>query len=83
MLYAGQHDLKLCAGILGRTSVAWRRMSSHPERFLLDFFFRFDVFFFGTFLSFLRAFDRPIAIACLRLFTRPPRPPRPLSAVPF
>jgi len=60
-------------------------MSPHRERFLLDVFFElflFDVFF-GTFLPFLRAFDRPIAIACLRLFTRPPRPPRPLLAVPF
>ena len=43
---------------------------------------RFDAFF-GTFLPFLRAFDSPIAIACLRLLTRPPRPPRPLFAVPF
>src|SRR5690348_7083040 len=31
--------------------------------------------FFGTFLPFLRAFDRPMAMACLRLFTLPPRPP--------
>jgi hypothetical protein len=36
--------------------------------------------FCGTFLPFLRAFDRPMAIACLRLFTLPARPP--LRAVP-
>src|ERR1700747_343401 len=40
-------------------------------------------FFLGTFLPFLRAFDSPIAIACLRLLTFPPLPPRPLFAVPF
>jgi hypothetical protein len=37
----------------------------------------------GTFLPSLRAFDRPIAMACWRLFTLPPLPPRPLFAVPF
>src|SRR6185437_147691 len=36
----------------------------------------------GTFLPFLRAFDKPIAMACLRLSTLPPLPPRPLRAVP-
>jgi hypothetical protein len=35
--------------------------------------------FRGTRLPFFRAFERPIAIACLRLFTLPPRP---LLAVP-
>jgi hypothetical protein len=39
-------------------------------------------FFFGTFFPFLRASDNAIAIACLRLWTLPPRPPRPLLAVP-
>jgi hypothetical protein len=34
----------------------------------------YDAFFFGTFLPFLRALDRPIAIACFRLLTRPPLP---------
>lgn len=34
-------------------------------------------FFFGTFAPFLRASDKPIAIACLRLFTFPPLPPLP------
>src|ERR1700758_2605258 len=42
-----------------------------------------QLFFFGTRLPFLRALERPIAIACLRLFTLPPLPPRPLFAVPF
>jgi len=37
----------------------------------------------GTFAPFFRASDRPIAIACLRLFTVPPLPPRPLFRVPF
>src|SRR5690348_3893782 len=37
----------------------------------------------GTFAPFFRASERPIAIACLRLFTFPPFPPRPLLSVPF
>jgi hypothetical protein len=36
----------------------------------------------GTFFPFLRASESPIAIACLRLFTLPPFPPRPLRSVP-
>src|SRR5438874_4169437 len=36
----------------------------------------------GTFAPFCRASERPIAIACLRLVTRPPLPPRPLFSVP-
>ena len=36
----------------------------------------------GTRLPFRRAFDNPIAIACLRLFTLPALPPLPLRAVP-
>ena len=39
-------------------------------------------FFVGTFLPFLRALDKPMAIACLRLLTLPPLPPLPLLAVP-
>jgi hypothetical protein len=39
--------------------------------------------FFGTFLPFLRASDRPMAIACFRLLTVPPLPPLPLLSVPF
>src|SRR4051812_41195645 len=45
-----------------------------------DFFFR-PPRFFGTFAPDLRASDRPIAIACLRLFTFLPL--RPLFSVPF
>jgi len=37
----------------------------------------------GTFAPLARASDRPIAIACLRLFTFPPFPPGPLRSVPF
>src|SRR6266536_5216385 len=40
-------------------------------------------FFFGTLLPFLRALESAMAIACLRLFTRPPFPPLPLFAVPL
>jgi hypothetical protein len=47
------------------------------ERFFLPLFFR------GTFAPFFRASDSPMAIACLRLFTLPPLPPRPLLSVPF
>src|ERR1700685_2967722 len=39
---------------------------------------RAGYFFFGTFLPFLRALARPMAMACLRLFTLPPLPPLPL-----
>ena len=37
----------------------------------------------GTFAPFFRASESPMAIACLRLFTVPPFPPRPLFSVPF
>jgi hypothetical protein len=40
-------------------------------------------FFSGTFLPFLRASERPMAMACFRLFTVPPFPPLPLLRVPF
>src|ERR1700716_3193433 len=49
-------------------------------------FFDFDLLLLlrlGTFLPFLRASERPMAIACLRLFTVPPLPPLPLFSVPF
>ncbi|HEU5171247.1 MAG TPA: hypothetical protein VFU46_11955 [Gemmatimonadales bacterium] len=36
----------------------------------------------GTLAPFFRASESPIAIACLRLFTLPPLPPRPLRSVP-
>jgi hypothetical protein len=37
----------------------------------------------GTFAPFSRASDKPIATACLRLFTTPPRPDFPRRSVPF
>jgi hypothetical protein len=37
----------------------------------------------GTLAPFFRASESPIAMACLRLFTFPPFPPRPLRNVPF
>src|SRR5271156_2233522 len=39
-------------------------------------------FFRGTLAPFLRASESPIAIACLRLVTRPPLPPLPERSVP-
>jgi hypothetical protein len=58
---------------------------------LYDFFrerlraelFRRPPFLGGTFAPFFRASDKPIAIACSRLFTLPPRPALPLRKVPF
>jgi hypothetical protein len=38
----------------------------------LDFFRPDEDFFRGTLAPFFRASDKPIAIACLRLFTLPP-----------
>jgi len=38
----------------------------------LDFPRRDDDFFLGTLAPFFRASERPMAIACLRLFTLPP-----------
>jgi hypothetical protein len=40
-------------------------------------------FFRGTLAPFLRASERPIAIACLRLFTLLPLPPFPDRSVPL
>jgi hypothetical protein len=37
----------------------------------------------GTLAPFFRASERPIAIACSRLFTLPPRPPFPIRSVPL
>ena len=42
----------------------------------------YAAFFLGTLAPFLRASDRPIAIACFRLFTFPPFPPRPERRLP-
>ena len=56
-----------------------------------SYYFRLEVvrfrdeeerFFDGTFAPFLRASERPIAIACLRLFTFPPCPDFPRVRVP-
>ena len=41
-----------------------------------------EVDFRGTLLPFLRALESPMAMACSRLLTLPPFPPRPLFAVP-
>jgi hypothetical protein len=72
------------------SGLEWRHPGLPDGAKLQDFFFAFFflvffVFFafFGTFLPFLRASDRPIAIACLRLFTVPPLPPLPLLSLPF
>jgi len=46
-------------------------------------FFRRDEVFLGTLAPFFLASDRPIAIACLRLFTLPPWPDFPRLSVPF
>ena len=40
-------------------------------------------FFRGTLAPFLRASESPMAMACLRLFTRPPLPPLPERSVPL
>src|ERR1700758_928934 len=45
-------------------------------------YFDYAAFFLGTLAPFLRASERPIAIACLRLFTVPPLPWRPDLRVP-
>ena len=51
------------------------------ERFMDDRFLE-ELFFRGTFAPFFRASERPMAIACLRLFTVPPLPPGPDLSVP-
>jgi hypothetical protein len=51
-----------------------------PRRLELERFDEDDDFRRGTFAPFSRASLRPIAIACFRLFTRPPDP---LFSVPF
>jgi hypothetical protein len=42
----------------------------------------YAAFFLGTRAPFFRASDNPMAIACFRLFTVPPLPPRPDFNVP-
>jgi hypothetical protein len=65
---------------------ASRSTSSLIFRLVPDFVLQVHrAYFFdlrGTFLPFLRASESPIAIACLRLFTFPPRPPLPRFKVP-
>jgi hypothetical protein len=51
-----------------RRQAGGRRRSGAPQ----DFARELDDFFFGTLAPFFRASDSPIAMACLRLFTRPP-----------
>jgi hypothetical protein len=53
------------------------------ERLLERVLVRLLVRLRGTFAPFSRASESPIAIACLRLFTVPPLPPRPRLSVPF
>src|SRR5512138_2224096 len=53
----------------------------HDERFRDDRL-RDELRLRGTFAPFLRASERPIAIACLRLFTLPPWPLLPRLSVP-
>jgi len=42
----------------------------------------YEAFLRGTLAPFFRASERPIAMACFRLFTRPPLPPLPDLSVP-
>jgi hypothetical protein len=75
-------------GILGVQEVyirAFQHLASFRRQSALGTWLtriRHDAAFRGTRLPFLRAFESPIAIACLRLFTFPPLPPLPLLAVP-
>src|SRR4051812_42211684 len=57
-------------------------MTERPERSRLRSTEVRPYFFLGTFFPFLRALERPMAMACLRLFTLPPFPPLPLFAFP-
>ena len=52
------------------------------DALLRELLFR-DPLLRGTFAPFFRASERPMAIACFRLFTVPPLPPGPLLSVPF
>src|SRR6478672_8194969 len=61
--------------------IEWRALLTALRRLLQTRFLA--LFFRGTFAPFLRASDRPMAIACFRLFTFPPLPPGPLLSVPF
>ena len=60
----------ICIEVRARTLVSPASTSTYPSYF--DFF----VFRLGTFFPCFRASERPIAIACFRLLTAPPLPPR-------
>src|ERR1700687_6176132 len=64
-------------GILFRIAHMRFRSRSH-----FDGSGRQAAFFLGTLAPFLRASERPIAIACFRLVTLPPLPPLPDRRVP-
>jgi hypothetical protein len=69
---------------LARSSRGTRR-SSPPDRegtSVRSFLVQLEFLRRGTLAPFFRASDSPIAIACFRLFTRPPLPPRPDRSVP-
>jgi len=61
------------------TPVTWLRASTISSR-MPDFY---DCATFGTLAPSFLASERPIAIACSRLFTMPPLPPFPERRVPF
>jgi hypothetical protein len=66
------------AGEIALLEIA-RGYEDHPGAMLIVAGQRFRR---GTFLPFFLALESAMAIACLRLFTLPARPPRPLLAVP-
>jgi len=84
-------NVDLCEMVPGAARPHQRRDFFFAAFFLAIFFFAtfffatffFTVFGFGTFLPFLRASERAMAIACFLLFTVPPLPPLPLFSVPF
>lgn len=77
----------------GRNEISWSRGGGRT-RLAREGFWSINVptlavsqspyaaFFLGTLAPFLRASDRPIAIACFLLFTLPPLPLRPERRVP-
>src|SRR5438270_14047256 len=78
---------RVCNGISWRCGGGWTRLASQgfcsinlPT--LAVSYNPYAAFFLGTLAPFLRASDRPIAIACFLLFTLPPLPLRPERSVP-
>src|SRR5215210_8903367 len=57
-------------------------MASYDFARFRDELFRRALFLAGTFAPFFRASDKPIAMACSRLFTLPPWPDFPRLSVP-